>query len=605
MAAPSTAQICLSVAGKQVWVNPPNFVSLTMKRVAGDSCNSFTLQVLDDSAFTLEYALLNNTGGNISFTYNDYDGKEFKDFTGYVLKISDSFTNNRVMLTLEGFVGVSIQDKFDKYSFAWNVVPRFDWGNVFSDAKSLYGGYLNDMNKDDSSDEDVGNWFSNFFGQGIAGWKIMFNTKNAWKLIGRDPEIAIGTVIDFLKVDEAGNYYLPNMQISNDYSPAAKEKGKNVKQSGSIIVPMRPSKIIKLIGRGGSYSELLEDDFENYKGTSFYNGDEKVSELDWIFIKEWFRMLGKFSGCGWKISDANIQQTDIKEADLTQTKKSFLQYINDILIPNSTITETTEKIVTRDGKTYKQKINTVRTNFLLSFGEDKTVYYKRLNLTNNPKEIVTTYYLYSEPRSVNNKAQDSKYGKLVAFRADLDVLTSMITSGAAEGGDISNLNLVTGETNADYKTEADPDDDRDLTAFTDWGKMRISLAMDADSMRTGEMSLELIESLARAKCYKAYLTIEGPCRLNPQDYIKVCVIPRDKTNGGVLYHHTSGNYYVLQIDESIDSGKQYSTVTVVKNVGSIGNTGERTEIASEIRIRQDSEKSLLEKQVEWQNKTTF
>ena len=78
MAAPSTAQISITVAGKVVHVNPPNFMSLSMERLAGDSCNSFTLRILDTDAFEVEYALLNNTGGNISFTYNDAAGKSIK-----------------------------------------------------------------------------------------------------------------------------------------------------------------------------------------------------------------------------------------------------------------------------------------------------------------------------------------------------------------------------------------------------------------------------------------------------------------------------------------------------------------------------------------------
>lgn len=604
MAAPSTAQISIMVSGKQVWVNPPNFLSLSMERLAGDTCNKFVLQVLDTSAFDLEYALLNNTGGNISFSYNDYSGNVFKTFSGYVLKMSDNFVDNRVMLRVEGFVGVSFQDKFDKISFAWNVVPKFDWGNIFTDANTQSGGInQDDQNEDDGFFENIGNWFKNFGGQAWAGLSVLISSIKGddltYRLLGADPEGSIQAVIDNLKVDQAGNYYLPNRQMSNQYDIDDTTKSKNVKQTGSIVVPMRPSNIIKIIGKGGAYADLLESDFENYKGTNFYNGSNKVSKLDWLFIKLWFKKMGRFKGCGWKVSDANIQKTDIKQADFTQTKQSFLQYINKVLIPNSTTTETTEKTVTKEnGKQYKQTINTIRSNFLLSFDSDGTVYYKRLNITNTPT-VQATYYVYGNG---SENIQKPSHGHLTSFSANLDVLTSMITAGVESGGDISNLNLVTGEQNADYQIEADPNDEKDLTAFTDWGSMKVTVSKGSSSTSSGQKSLTKIQEEALAQCYTAEATIEGPCKLSPQDYIKICVIPRSET-GGVLYHHTSGNYYILEIDENIEGGRQYSSLKLVKNVGSMGNTGETTEVVDEKEIvyALSSNRTITQNQIDSNN----
>ena len=604
MAAPTTAQISLTVAGKEVWVNPPNFVSLSMKRLAGDTCNSFTLQVLDSDAFELEYALLNNTGGEISFTYKDYKNNEFKSFNGYVLKISDSYVDNRAMLTLEGFVGISFNDKFERLSFAWNVVPKFDWSKVFTDANTLVGNIdTSDQNEKDGFFEGIGNWFKNVTGQTWTSLVLLLRTVADgganlddlyYRFIGYDPEKVLEEIIDNLKVDKAGNYYLPNRQLTNTYEISDTKTSSNVKQSGNIIIPMKPSKLVKFIGRGGSYSELLEDDFENYKGTNFYNGDNKVSKIDWLFIKLWYKKLGSFSGCGWKVIDANIQDTDIKQADFTQTKQSFLQYINKVLLPNSTITERSKKKVKRKGEEYEQTIDTTRGNFMLSFGSDGTVYFKRVNITNTPS-VRETYYLYGND---GKNAQDSTHGHLTSFSAKLDVLTSMITNGLESGGDISNKNLVTGEANQDYETTIDLEEEDSLTAFDDWGSMRVTLSSGSNSKKSGRQTLSEIQETAQTQCYEATATIEGPCTLNPQDYIKIGIIPNN-VSGGLAYHHTSGNYYILSIDETIEGGRHYSKLELIKNVGSLGNTGTTTEVVKEVRIvYAGTQKSILEMQVE-------
>lgn len=570
MAAPSTAQISLTISGKQVWVDPPNFVSLSIERLSGDSCNSFTLQVLDDSAFSLEYTLLNNTGGNISFVYNDYAGNVFKSFTGYVIKMSDSFVDNRVMLTLEGFIGVSLEDKFGKYSFSWNIVPKFNWEEIFDGVNSVY---VNGSQNIDGSGISAFSWFIDLLSTAWNDYMVDFGLKSNTALSSvEDAKKKIGEALQNLKKDDAGNYYLPKMKEKN-YNVQDTRKAKNVKQSGSIVIPMRPSKIIKLIGRGGDYSELLEPDLENYKGTSIYDGDNKLTQMDWEFVKQWFSKMGKFKGCGWKIYDANIENTDLKETDLTQTKQSFLEYINKVLIPNSTLTR---RVLKKDssnnitGTTFE-----TRGNYMLSFDTDNTVHYKRLDITNSPK-IKATYYVYGNG---TENLQNPSFGNLMSLSVRLDVLTSMITANTMSGGDISQKNLITGEDNTAVKVEVDLTEDDYLSPFKDWSGIRVSVADPANSKKTGKQTLENIQKEALKKCYEATATIEGPCNLSPQDYISICVIPKDNQGGGIIYHHTSGNYYIIKIEEKIDSGRQYSTLSLIKNVASIGTTGTSGEVA--------------------------
>lgn len=571
MAAPSTAQISLTISGQQIWIDPPNFVSLSIERLAGDSCNSFTLQVLDDSAFSLEYTLLNNTGGNVSFVYNDYNNNILKTFTGYVIKMSDSFVDNRVMLTLSGFIGVSIEDKFGKYSFAWNIVPKFDWEEIFDGVGSIFVNGNTAVGKDSGSNWDVFSWLWGVLTQ--TNISTIWDSGSSTALSGvDDAREKIGTALKNLKKDSSGNYYLPKMKEKN-YNVQDTRKNKNVKQSGSIVIPMRPSKILKLIGSGGAYSDLLEADFENYKGTSIYDGDNKLTQMDWEFVKQWYRKMGNFKGCGWKVYDANIEKTDLKEADLTQTKQSFLEYVNKVLIPNSTVTR--RVAITDSNNKLKGTTFETRGNFILSFDTDKTVHYRRLDITNAPK-VKATYYVYGNG---NDNIQTPKFGTLMSLSTSLDVLTSMITANTMSGGDISQTNLVTGEPNTAVKVEVDLTEDDYLSPFSDWGGVRVSIADPSNSKKSGKQKLEDIQKEALAKCYEATATIEGPCNLSPQDYISICVIPKDNQGGGIIYHHTSGNYYILKIEEKIDGGRQYSTLRLVKNVASIGTTGTTGEMA--------------------------
>lgn len=629
MATPTTAQISINISGKEIWINPPNFVSLSMTRLAGDTCNSFTLQVLDTTAFEVEYSLLNNTGGEISFSYNDYTAERYTDikFNGYILSISDSFVDDRMMLTLEGFVGISFSDKFERLSFAWNIVPKFNWSDIFTDSVTMMSDGANDESDGDNFWENIGNSLKNLGGQVYSGWKMLktivsdgFNVDDVlYRSLSVDPNSTMETVINNIKIDKAGNYYLPSMKLNKKNDMDSVEFEDNIQQSGTYLIPMRPSSIIKLIARGGNYSELLENDFEKYKGTSFYNGKSKVSKLDWLFIQKWYKKLGKFEGCGWKCSDSNIQLTDLKETDLTQTKQSFLQYINDVLVPNSTITEiqpAKSKIIkTEEKKKYNvveraidpNKANAtktvettktdvskiIKTNFMLSFDTDGTVHYKRIDITNSPV-VQEEYFLYGKDTDIKN-IQNPVHGNLIAFSAKLDVLTSMITNGLDTAGDISNLNLITGTENKDYKSEVDTTakEENELTAFNDWGNMTVTVSKGSSSSKSGNLTLSGIQKNAEKQCYRANATIEGPCQLSPQDYIKITTIP--KSDGVLKYHHTTGTYYILKIEEVIESGRHYSNLELVKNVGSMGNTGETVVTKSYTTTNEDSASTVNKK----------
>ena len=598
MAAPVTANINIMVGGRQVHINPPNFMSLSIERLAGDACNRFTLQVLDTDAFELEYSLLNNTGGKITISYTDYTKNTHKNFAGYVLEIDETYHEDRMMLTLTGFVGLSLQNMYDRYSVVWNVVPKFKWSDVFSDVNvfntsvstSVTG---NDQNKDDGFFEGLGNWFRNLGGTTWFSLTALLKAFTSEETLGDimakslnwggDAEGTMSEVLDNLKVDKAGNYYLPNRKINTNYSLTDKEQSHNVKQSGSIIIPMKPSKIIKLIARGGYYSELLEDDFENYKGTAFYNGTSKVSELDWLWIKLWFKKLGKFPGCGWKCNDADIEDTDMKQVDFTQSNISFTKFINDVLLKNCTITEVKKTQgyekgfnVNQGTVMYNQNsigsnivettTTTVKGNFYFYLDENSSAHLKRVNITNKP-DIKRTYYLYGYDST--KEYQEEPYGHIVAFNANTKVLTSLIASNAVPDYNISNKNLVTGGDNPDVEEQVEAEDEN-LSEFKDWGKISVTVTTGSKSGSGGDKATALskVQQDAYEKSYEASATIIGSCGLSPQDYIQIIVLPK---GSGIKQHHTSGYYYILKIKETIKDGTISSELSLIKNVANMGN----------------------------------
>lgn len=48
------------------------------------------------------------------------------------------------MLTLEGYVGLSIADKYGLVSNCWNVLPTFNWASLYSN-KSIYKKAMKDV----------------------------------------------------------------------------------------------------------------------------------------------------------------------------------------------------------------------------------------------------------------------------------------------------------------------------------------------------------------------------------------------------------------------------------------------------------------------------
>ena len=620
MAAPKSATIILTIGGTNYSISHRNFSSLTMERTCKDVCNNFKMNILDDDAYNIEYLLLSGSN-DISFSYTD--DTTSKKFQGSVIKMSTSFIDNRNMLSLEGFVGISVQDKVDQVSLNWNLVPKFEWSKIFSDA----GVYDTIAAGVASTDAEDASWWDNFKSAMTSGF---FSSLSGLKMIGA---MLSGKMFDTTKApdvlseimnngeiftDSAGNFYM----YSHKYTE--QDKRKKIKAEGSFTVPMKPSEILKLIAQGGNYLSLVQKKFKDYKGTGIYEGSqENLSELDWLYINLWFRNMGKHEGRGWKIG--TIANTDLVEEDFTQTNQSYIKYCTETLLNKCKITKTEKETQVTDSKinqeiakgdlssTKVQHLTTgeaaltmalspnnmltsllsawgvknlsylyskmqatkktttkqsTYTNFYIYFDGNKTVNLKRLDLTqkNDPK---TTYMYYG------NKFIDEGHGVLSSFTTNINVLAHMINAEDKGNSDIATTNLITGKQSEFTKTVTGNEDDNSgaLTKYTNWGAVNVS------QVKANNTSLKTKSALydeASEEVFKAEATIEGACNLSPQDFIEIIVVPSGESNNGLsgssgaFRHHSSGKYYIMKISETLDGGRHYCTLDLIKNASKAG-----------------------------------
>ena len=434
MASPKITNLLVTVGNRDIIINHANFLSLSIKRRAKDVCNSFTLEVLDTSANELEAVLLSGNNA-ISITYLDDNMNvvEGREFTGYIYKMTNAFKDNRVLLTIEGFVGISINDKYDRYSLSWNVIPRFNMTELFGsaaefttwdenrDVKSGFDNLVSDL-------EDAYHFYKYgvekiYKEHGILGltlpgllyhW-IAGDTSNTmlW------PEwMSFLFTNDLFFTNKNGEFYTIKYDDLKDDSlekidPVSEEDNtlkvaflkRIVKAEGNYVIPIRPHKLLKLILEGGAFTDLLEENYTDYIGTSFYQSSG-FTNADWLFIQLWFKKMGKFQGLGYTNfkCDYNL---DLAGDEFIQTKESFTEFIFNKILPKC--------VETINGNTYA--------NFFISFDSDKTATVRRLDASIVPENI-PEYTYYGVPKGGILKGSvyyDYKDDKLLSRQSVTDI----------------------------------------------------------------------------------------------------------------------------------------------------------------------------------------
>lgn len=564
MAAPKTANINITVGNTDYIINHSNFSSLEVKRTAKDVCDSFVLKILDNDACEIEAALL--TGNNyVKVVYIDDNLSINKTLAGFIYKMESSFINNRNMLSLSGFISTSIRDKFEKYSFAWNIVPKFNWKDVLGVA---YRGIYNENYSEDSVLDQM--WQSDMatLGEFFKGLGSLFSLNlSKWD----NYQEVIDNIFErnLISVDKQGNYYMQKYKDLKDDSAEYNDRmtgeiysddaDKMISRSnGSYIIPIKPDKIMKLICCGGNYSDLLEAEYTDYKGTNFYKQD--ISNAEWYFIKKWYEKMGKFEGLGYG-NFKNNHTLKYDESEFRQEKQSFLEFIYNFVLLKST--------EVKDNKEY--------TNFYLSFDEGSgnnkgTVTLDRLDVSVKPDNIPQYIYYGKFKDGGTNK------GRMISFNPTLDILTSMITKGtyvdSNSGADISGINLLgregVTENTVDASTKITSNEGR---YNVKWGVVKVSMATSNTANKDIAMN-DIIKAFeeAESKAYRATATILGFNTLAPQDYIDIILLPKNDT-GLPTHHHMSGTYFILSVKNTIsDDGTFKTDLDLIKNVGNTGDT---------------------------------
>lgn len=575
MAAPKTANISITIGETDINIPHDCFAGVTITRTANDVSDSFTLDLLDDAAYTVEKQLL--YGDNyIMFTYIDDNMKDTLVLGGYVYSISDAFYEDRVMISLKGFVSSSIKDKYDKYSFSWNVVPKFDWWDVLGDS---YADTVDENNSSDDWDSQLGQWLYKQLKRSSVGWKALFTWN--WEALSDYKEV-INALFDKdrFSIDSSGNYYAQRYKRSAYYAADEEEvmKGSishdknrdNIsKATGSFTIPIKPNKLIKLICCGGKYSDLLEKNYEDYEGTAFYEDD--INEAEWYFIKKWYEKLGKFSGLGYGTFDCDYE-LDFSEDQFIQTNQSFLEFMYKNILSKS--------VQTKKDKKNKDK-KAVYANFYLSFSEGNgknkgSVKLSRIDASAQPSNA-PQYVYYGKPDNESNK------GKLVAVSPTLNILTSMIAGAVDDNADISSKSLNGSDLAVEVTVSASKKD-TNSRYNVHWGVVKNVPVMSytankKNAVRDIASSFEDAAQLS----YECSATIEGYNNLKPQDYIEIIMVPKN-SEGVPTYHHTSGLYFILSVENKIRDGKFHTELKLIKNIQNMGNTAKKSQIVDEAEL---------------------
>lgn len=560
MAAPKTANISVVVGNTDYTISHTNFSSLTVDRTAKDVCDKFVLRLLDNDANEIEAALLSGLN-NIQITYIDDTLKEYKKLSGFAISMSSAFVDNRCMLTIEGYVSTSIHDKYDKFSFSWNVVPKFDFNKVLGDAALT-------VKDENYTDDGFFDKLKQFFDFEIKNFQISFKNPTKMTVSIANWQNLIDTIFknNQISMDDNGNYYIKrfygtgkdanmdNYDVMNTDLTPEEESKYIVKNSGVYIIPIQPHKILKLICCGGEFSDLLEAEYSDYKGTSFYS--QNLSEADWYFIKKWYKRMGSFQGLGYQTFKCN-NETMVSEDEFVQTRQSFMEFMYNTVLSKCYYQD-------KDGNKY--------TNFYLTFQEGTEdnrgiVTLKRLDASDIP-DNAPQYIYYGRFTD-----DGSDKGRMTSFSPKLNILTSMITGGDlySQDADISNINLVgvatknegitvnaAGTTEGRYKVN--------------WGLVKTVPTVTYDSNdQITETDIARVFNDAAKLPYRADATIDGFNKLNPQEYIEIIVIPRTK-DGAPVHHHTSGIYFILSIKDTIENGKYTSELELIKNIQNLGNS---------------------------------
>ena len=543
----------------------PEYISkVEIDRVVSDAANKFTISLLDDAAYTVEKKLIQGKN-NLTITYFNLSGSVKETFNGHITKMNSSFINNRNMLTLEGYVGITVFDKYQLKSRNWNVIPLPNWCSLLGFEK---------MPEVTRQKADLAGFLDYFF-------EVLFSHPFDVSAAD-DPDYGKNNQIvkyideifedNLLLQTDDGSVYL---EAKYDNEKLKIKKGDLI-QCDMINLPVRPHKILKLIAEGGYMTELFEAstsiskvddtgkvDVSAYKYcAAFYNAEKRRGETaayyDAIYIKKYLAKFPKIEGNGWSYEEPDVYKTRMTDADFTQSNMSDIRYIQEVL---------SQYAILDDGN-YDQDSY----NFKFSIDSKKHINFKPIAIEPNatPKAV---YEYYGEMASISNSDGNSA---LISFSADTNFLTAFLTGNTKDINKLSTMNLITGN-EMDISTTYYQDSEitqkiikESAYKYTFDTKVFAPLKLSGSSISSVNAWKEYWFQ-AMCQTYKANANIIGYSGLKPGDYVEFIVIPKPG-----LYHHTSGLYFILKQKDVFENGKLTTNLELIKNIATMGNSSLNT-----------------------------
>ena len=531
MAIAKFSNIEITIEDYTITVDHSKVIKLSIDRVVSDAANKFSISLLDDAAYQVERKLIQGNN-EITISYFDDTNTVRDTFRGNITKLSSSVINDRSMLTIEGYVGISIPDKYQLKSRNWNKAVVFDWKDIFDDWDNIA-----DTNVDNRSKWDA---FWSFFTQHKKSKQERIDNYNnsfiekACSIIRKDE----------IYQDDEGNFYT--------YSKKEKTKGEVVKGT-EVILPVRPHKILKLLCDGGTLDGLLEDtdSSKSYKGCdNFINliDSRGNAAVDLAFIREFLKKHDKIEPHSWVYNESRVTPTKLVECDMCQNTTSDTKYIYEVLCNKSL-----EDSGTADTYNY---------SFMLDNNMNVTFKPIQIDADAKPKARFN-YYGLSDYKENESDAQ------LVSFSADTNFLTAFLTGDMSNLDNMSKLNLVTGEemdSSILAKTEdkLGKEEGKYKYSYKTTSFAPVTLSGNSDGSQATWLRYW---QEAAAQTYKAEANIVGYSGLAPGDYVDITVIPKPG-----LYHHTSGLYFIQKLTDTIENGVFKTKLTLIKNVATMGNS---------------------------------
>ena len=128
-------QLQIIINNKSLSISKKHLVSLSVKRVIGDSANDFTLEVFDETAYQVENLLIGSAFPSITVKYSSSTSlTKSVIFTGMCLDYSTTFTGRAMMLSITGILMTTgdVYDGwwFDKSTIEWCGSEISDYGEL-------------------------------------------------------------------------------------------------------------------------------------------------------------------------------------------------------------------------------------------------------------------------------------------------------------------------------------------------------------------------------------------------------------------------------------------------------------------------------------------